>query len=371
MEGSHLAPVDGAEEERDGRALKKVWKDGERGTVLGVALGMVALAFLLPALCFGGAAQSEKELAESEDPAVLTPLAQSEYAETLEMDVGTGELDRAYMVWVLCENGTVQAMDMGEYLWGVVAAEMPAAFETEALKAQAVAARTYTLWKSQHNSAHMEADICMDFNCCQAWLDPDAAAEKWGENAALYSAKISAAITGTDGMVLCWEGQPIQAVFHSSSAGRTEDAVAVWGSTVPYLLGVDSPEGTDVPNYHSFVTVTADELAAALEGYGCDLSGDPEEWIGVTVRTESGMVVSMEIGGAGVKGTELRSALGLRSSVFSVDCSGGVFTFSVTGYGHGVGMSQYGANTLAEQGETWRDIVAWYYTGVTVETYPA
>ena len=145
----------------------------------------------------------------------------------------------------------------------------------------------------------------------------------------------------------------------------------VWGSTVPYLVSVDSPEGKNVPNYHSFVTVTADELAVAVAGCGCDLSGSPENWIGGAVRTESGMVKSLEVGGVCVKGTQLRSALGLRSSVFSVDYTGGAFIFSVTGYGHGVGMSQYGANEFAKQGKTWQEIVAWYYTGVTVEEYPA
>ena len=336
---------------------------------LGTALGMAAVAFLIPVLCFGGA-EAEVPTAERVSPAVLLPLGASERAEVQDADVRTGELDASYYVQVLCEDGTIQEMDMGEYLWGVVAAEMPAAFEPEALKAQAVAARTYTLWKSLHNSAHAGVDICMDFACCQAWLSREDATEKWGENAELYAAKIADAVTATDGLVLCWEGQPIQAVFHSSSAGMTEDAVMVWGSTVPYLLSVDTPEGKDVPNYHSFVTVTPNELAAAVAGYGCDLSGSPEDWIAGAVRTESGMVMSLEIGGVGVKGTHLRNALGLRSAVFSVDYSDGAFVFSVTGYGHGVGMSQYGANTLAQQGKDWRDIVAWYYTGVTVEEYP-
>lgn len=342
-------------------------KDGEWGAVIGTAFGMVALAFLLPAVCFGGAAQPQEPPEESESSAVLQPLTSSEWAENR----GTGELDAARTVRVLCEDGSVSEMNMGEYLWGVVAAEMPAAFETEALKVQAVAARTYTLWKTQHNSAHVgAADVCMDYTCCQAWISPEKAAENWGADAELYHAKITAALAATDGQVLCWEGQPIQAVFHSSSAGRTEDAVAVWGSTVPYLRSVDTPEGVDVPNYHSFVTVSAEELAAAVEGFGCDLSGSPETWLGAAVRTESGTVTTQEIGGKAVKGTALRTALGLRSAVFSVEYRDGSFTFSVTGYGHGVGMSQYGANALAQEGKDWREIAAWYYTGVTVETYP-
>lgn len=350
--------------------MKRERKNGEWGTTLGVALGMAALGFLIPVLCFWGAPSPQEAEGERDGVEVLPPLTLSARAEVPEPDAGTGELDRAYTVRVLGPDGTVSQMELGEYLFGVVAAEMPASFELEALKAQAVAARTYTLWKAEHNSAHAQADVCMEFACCQAWIDGDRMAERWGEDAAEYTRRIRAAITATDGMVLCWEGRPIQAVFHSSSAGRTEDAVTVWGSTVPYLLSVESPEGADVPNYHSFVTVTADELAAVLTEFGCDLSGAPETWLGGSVLTESGMVVSMEIGGVWVKGTALRAALGLRSAVFAVDCAGEAFTFSVTGYGHGVGMSQYGANELARQGKTWREITAWYYTGVTAEVYP-
>lgn len=345
--------------------MKRGRTRGEWRVALGTAFGMVLLAFCLPLLCFGGNAGAE-ETTDADPADVLAPLSS---AEPVDATVHTGELDGAYTVRVLCEDGTVRSMSMGDYLWGVVAAEMPASFEVEALKAQAVAARTYTLWKMQHTATHAAADVCMDYACCQAWISHEDAAERWGENAVFYTERLASAISATDGIALCWDGQPIQAVFHSSSAGKTEDAVAVWGSTVPYLQSVDSPEGDEVPNYHSSVTWTADELRAALTELGCELSGAPETWLGSTVCTESGMVQTIEAGGVELSGAALRAALGLRSSVFTVSYRAGSFTFSVTGYGHGVGMSQYGANALAQEGKSWQEIVEHYYTGVTVETY--
>ena len=339
------------------------------GPVVGTAAGLVVLAFLLPALCFGGSGRAEVAQEESRGPAVLPPVPTAAQPAPPE-DAGTGELDGARTVRMLGADGAVTELDMGEYLWGVVAAEMPAAFEPEALKAQAVAARTYTLWKSMHSSNHAGADVCTDYACCQAWISREEAAANWGEHAETYAARIAQAVTATDGLVLCWQGQPIQAVFHSSSAGSTEDAVAVWGSTVPYLVGVDTPEGEEVPNYHTAVTLAADEVAAALSGFGCDLSGDPSVWFQSFTYTGGGAVAAAQVGGVSVSGTALRAALGLRSASFTVEYAAGSFTFSVTGYGHGVGMSQYGANALAKEGKTWREIAAWYYTGVTVEQYP-
>ena len=145
---------------------------------------------------------------------------------------------------------------MADYLWRVVAAEMPASFESEALKAQAVAARTYAEVKMAAAVAnHPDADVFTDINCCQAYIEPAAAAANWVENADAYTEKIKAAVSGTDGMVALYDGAPIQAVFFSSAAGRTVDAVEVWGNSVPYLTSVESPEGDEVPGYHSTVPV--------------------------------------------------------------------------------------------------------------------
>ena len=283
-----------------------------------------------------------------------------------------GQWDAAQTLRLLNRDGQVDELTMGDYLWGVVAAEMPAAFEPEALRAQAVCARTYSLWKLRAKSHQEEgADICADSTCCQAYLSQEDAAQRWGGDADAYTAKIAAAVADTDGQVLTYEGGPIQAVFFSSASGATEDAAAVWGKSLPYLVSVDSPEGDEVPNYRSTVTLTAEEVKALAKeaGLGCDLSGEPSGWVTDVVRTDSGRVASLKLGGAELSGGAARSLFSLRSAAFEVSEAEGAFTFSVTGYGHGVGMSQYGANALAKQGKGWREILAHYYTGAELQTY--
>ena len=265
-------------------------------------------------------------------------------------------------------EGEVVRLSMEDYLWRVVAAEMPASFEPEALKAQAVAARTYTFYKMAHPSArHPEADVCADINCCKAYITPEEAAVNWGASAAFYARKIRDAVSATDGLAVLYGGEPIQAVFHSSSAGRTRDAVAVWGNAVPYLVGVDSPEGEEVPNYVTTVTVPADRFREVFLAAHptADLSGTPEQWFGPATADGTGRLV----GGAAVEDTELRTLFSLRSASFTIAAGAGAVSFTVTGYGHGVGMSQYGANALAKEGRSFRDILTWYYTGTSVAPY--
>ena len=281
-------------------------------------------------------------------------------------------MDSAQQVRVKLADGTVATMAMDDYLWCVVAAEMPAAFEPEALKAQAVAARTYTYAKMERTTGtHPEADVCTDITCCQAYRTREDAAASWGTNAQMYTDKIAAAVADTDGVAVLYEGSPIQAVFFSSADGRTVDAVEVWGNSVPYLTGVDSPEGEEVPNYHSTVTLTAEEFKSKLLAKypGADLSGDPSGWFSHTVSNSAGGVSSVDVGGVTVSGQELRTLFSLRSTSFIVSAGAEGVTFSVTGYGHGVGMSQYGANALAQEGKSYEEILKWYYTGVEVEQY--
>ena len=281
-------------------------------------------------------------------------------------------LDSGRQVMVKLEDGTVETMAMDDYLWRVVAAEMPASFEPEALKAQAVAARTYTYSKMERTtSAHPEADVCTDVNCCQAYRTQEEAATSWGSNAQMYTEKIAAAVADTDGVAVLYDGSPIQAVFFSSADGRTVDAVEVWGNAVPYLTGVDSPEGEEVPNYHSTVTLTAEEFKTTLlaEYPRADLSGDPSGWFSNTVSNSAGGVSSVDVGGVTISGQELRTLFSLRSTSFTVSAGADGVTFAVTGYGHGVGMSQYGANALAQEGKSCEEILKWYYTGVEVEQY--
>lgn len=265
---------------------------------------------------------------------------------------------------------TVEEMDMETYLRGVVRAEMPASFELEALKAQAVAARTYALQKgSGVTAAHPEAMVCDDHTCCQAWLTRAEAAASWGAEASFYTDKIAAAVAGTDGLVVTYGGELIDAVFHSSSAGSTADAAEVWGASVPYLKPVSTPEGEEVPNYHTTVTVSLGDFKAAIRSKypEATFGEDYTAWFGPVTYTAAGAVATLPAGGAPVTGTEYRALFGLRSPRFTLTAGEEGITFSVTGYGHGAGMSQYGANALAAQGLDFEAILTHYYTGCRVE----
>ncbi len=330
----------------------------------GLALGAALL--LLPLAALGNApaaAQPQSSPGLLTLPAVPTPAA--------EPIPSPGMQDGSQSLRVLGRDGQVSEMTMADYLWGVVAAEMPASFEPEALRAQAVCARTYSLWKLRAKSHEAdEADICTDSTCCQAYISQEDAAQRWGESmAGPYTAKIASAVADTDGQVLTYQGAPIQAVFFSSASGATEDAEAVWGKALPYLVSVDSPEGDEVPNYRSTVTLTADQVkkTASEAGLGADLSGDPSEWFRNLSRTASGRVASVDLGGVTLSGGAARNLFALRSTCFDLTESEGVFTFSVTGYGHGVGMSQYGANAMAKEGAVWQDILTHYYTGAQLQ----
>lgn len=263
-------------------------------------------------------------------------------------------------------GGEVISVSMADWLPGVVAGEMPASFEDEALRAQAVAARTYILSRGRTGVlAHPDADVCDDPGCCKAHSDEALLREKWGDKYDEYWARMQRAVRDTDGQYLEYGGEAIQALFHSSSAGRTEDSGAVWNA-LPYLVSVTSPEtGEDVPNYVSGLSLTVTDFAGKLREAGeiVDLSGTPDTWVGDIRLDDSGRVESAVIGGAELTGTRLREIFGLRSTAFTLEYVNGGFTFTVTGYGHGVGMSQYGANVMAKEGRSYEEILAHYYPG--------
>ena len=330
--------------------------------IIATALILLLFLFLLPLLLFGqtGAAEEVPPSSTGGLPIDRTVVSSDPTA------------DSEIQVKVQMGDGEILTLPLDKYLWRVVAAEMPASFELEALKAQAAAARTYTFSKlGKAPPSHPEADVCTDITCCQAYLDPAEAERNWGEQAEAYGAKITTAVTATDGIAILYQGQPIQAVFFSSAAGRTVDAVEVWGNAVPYLTGVDSPEGDEVPNYHSTAVFSLEEFKSkVLAQYpDADLSGDPSAWFQHIVPNSAGGVEQLELGGVTISGSDLRTLLGLRSAVFTVSADSEKVSFSVTGYGHGVGMSQYGANALAKEGKTYDEILKWYYTGVDVVPY--
>ena len=271
------------------------------------------------------------------------------------------------------QNGQVIEMALEEYLVGVVRAEMPASFEPEALKAQAVAARTYTLYKMMTGGNHgPEADICTDSTCCQAYLDAASAAANWGERAEAYEKKVAQAVADTAGQAVLYDGQPILAVFHAASAGLTRKAGEVWSSDLPYLQAVPSAEtGAEIPNYYSraeFSAAAFREKVLAAYG-GADFFGSPREWITQAVTDSAGNVKTVNVGGVTVRGSTLRALLGLRSACFTWEVQGDSLVFFVTGYGHGVGLSQHGANQMAKNGAGWQEILLHYYTDVSIGPY--
>lgn len=269
-------------------------------------------------------------------------------------------VDASVPVWLL-EQGEILELNLREYLTRVVLQEMPASFEEEALKAQAVAARTFTLQQIYTGSRHEEADLCGESACCQCYMDEQEAREAYGDSYEEALERVSRAVEETDGQVMTFDGDLIEAAFFSSTAGSTECAADVWGGEVAYLQAVDSPE----PVSGSETVYTPEEFRALFPELA--LEGLPETWFGTSQNTEGGAVATVEIGGNTYSGTELRSRLGLRSAKFQIAVQNGRIVFSVSGSGHGVGMSQYGANTMAQQGSDYREILTHYYSGAVLQ----
>lgn len=288
--------------------------------------------------------------------------------EMMEENAGPGALaaEAAELVTVLHE-GEILQMDKLSYLVGVVAAEMPAAFPPEALKAQAVAARTYTAYCAAAHR-HSQAQICTYSGCCQAWMGEEALRERWGADYEHYHSVILSAVRDTAGQSLSYQGQPVFAAFHSSSMGTTESSGQIWNET-PYLVSVYSPETPErMPELLSYVRVAElDFRDALLSAFpDMDLSGAAESWVGTASLCDSGRVDALSIGGVEVPGTRLRQLFSLRSTDFEIDYDGRDFIFTVAGFGHGVGMSQYGAKLLAEEGLDYTAILAHYYPGTSL-----
>lgn len=257
------------------------------------------------------------------------------------------------------KGDSVVQMPLDEYLTGVLLAEMPASFQLEAKKAQAVVARTYALRTAELGDKH-HGSVCTDSTCCQGYLAPEDYLRSGGTQEYLDAAR--AAVQQTGGIVLTYDGELIEATYFSCSGGLTEDAVAVWGTDVPYLQSVESPGEENASQYTASVTIPASELLNTL---GLHLSGNPADWFGTVTYTEGGGVASMHIGNKRFTGTQLRSALGLRSTAFKMQVSGTDIVITTKGYGHRVGMSQYGAQAMALDGCDYERILNHYYRGTT------
>ncbi len=258
---------------------------------------------------------------------------------------------------ILVQDGTAtREMLLTDYIAGVILGEMPGNFSLEAKKAQAVVARTYALRVAagkRHNGA-----VCTDSNCCQNYHDWQSVSD----SDAVVQARMAA--EQTEGMVLTYQGQLIDATYFSCSGGMTEAAVAVWGEDIPYLQAVESPGEEYATHYTDTAIFTFGEFQAAMQ---INLPEDDSQWFGSVTYTDSGGVETMEIGGVVMAGTEIRKALGLRSTVFSVDLQEESVVITTKGFGHRVGMSQFGADAMARRGKDFIEILHHYYQGVTLE----
>ncbi len=252
--------------------------------------------------------------------------------------------------------------ELEEYVAGVVAAEMPASFPEEALKAQAVAARTYEV--RQMRAAGSDSVL---YDVGQAYADEAAQREKWGENYGQYAAKIRRAVRETAGEIMVYDGEPILAAFHAQSGGKTENAENVWDSPLPYLKSVDSAEDKAAPGYETEVSFSTKEVLQQLKTQGTPTQTAENLSIEILSRTDAGYVSEVSAGGLKLTGRQLRETLGLRSANFTVEKQANSFVFRTYGYGHGAGMSQYGASYLAEKGLDYHEILNHYYTNVNFE----
>ena len=272
------------------------------------------------------------------------------------------------------KTGEIEELPLDTYVKGVVAAEMPADFEKEALKAQAVVARTYTIYTIIHNNnKHENADLCDNSNCCQAWISKDDRLSKWEEDKRdQYLKKIEEAVDSTNGKIITYNGEVIDAFFHSNSGGVTETPVNVWGGTnYPYLQSVQTAGEEGYKQYSSEVKLTKDEFINKIKETHPNLNIDfnDEHSIEIIEYTESNRVKTIKIGNINLSGVEIRKILGLKSTKFEVKVDNDSVIFTVTGYGHGVGMSQTGADSMAKQNSNYEDIIHHFYTDVEIIDY--
>lgn len=283
------------------------------------------------------------------------------------LQAGTDASESSYKV-LLSASGTVVTLSPPDYLRGVVAAEMSLYYDDEALKAQIVAAHTYALsYKIRQRTSPSEsllgADISDDPAIGQAYITDEKIAERYKDSTAEVVKKLDRLIAEVGNYILVYEEEPIVAAYHAISAGVTESAQNAWGAFSPYLVSVDSPGDIGAPGYLSTVALEKSAVEARLAELGASLSSDPSKWFDSLLFTSAGYVSLGKFGDCQLSGAKLREIFGLRSPCFSVSYSDGIFTFNVKGWGHGVGMSQYGAQALALEGKDYVKILQTYFTG--------
>lgn len=307
-------------------------------------------------------------------PAVLTQkfsFVESSAESTEEIKQGYTYQNYGKVKLLHTQTGQIEKLDMDEYLLGVVCSEMPVDYDLEALKAQAIVARTYTVYLIQNGGKHEGADICDSSNCCQAWISKEKRFERWEESKREENwEKIKNAVNSTKGKVIKYDGKIIKAFFHANSGGKTENVSVVWGGAdLPYLQSVETSGENNYSQYSSEIEISKSEFEAKIKSTHPEftINYEEENCIEIKEYTSGNRVKTIKIGNIELSGVELRTILGLRSANFSFEINGDNIKFFVTGYGHGVGMSQTGADSLAKQGMLCEDIIKHFYTGVSIE----
>ncbi len=277
--------------------------------------------------------------------------------------------DELFITSLNVKTNDVSRVALEEYLVGVLAAEMPVAYEPEALKAQAVAARSFIISKiNTINPQHPSATICTDPNHCKGWVSQQDAYAKWKfEEREKNWKKLQKAVKNTYGEYMMYEDSVVEAFFFATSGGKTENSEDVWSTSLPYLRSVESPEDKNSKNYRSSAVFNLAEFYSKIQPYfSNNLPKDSVPVISSPERTEGGSVAKITICGKTFTGKEIRKIFELKSANFSIAVSGDEVTFDVVGYGHGVGMSQTGANEMAKNGKKYTEILQHYYTNIQI-----
>ncbi len=284
-----------------------------------------------------------------------------------------GKSEDVFIRVYMHEQGVIREMNLENYIAGVVAAEMPGDFELEALKSQAVAARTYAaknmvIFGGSGLAGRPDADVSTDYQQSQAWLSSEKLKERWGAQYERYWSKINRAVEETRGEVVTYHGELIHAVFHSTSGERTAGSKEVWGFDYPYLISVPCSWDEKSPRYRERKEFALTEIEQLL-GAETQVVAAMQNGKGITQMidtTQSGRVGQIRIGNKIVSGATVREKLNLHSTSFTIEIQGGKMIVNTTGYGHGVGLCQYGANGMAKAGHNYRQIITNYYTGVGI-----
>lgn len=331
-------------------------------------LMMLCFALIITAIPAVPAAIAKENTAE------ITSTSEDETKHSAEKVSAAGKLSSTETILMFdVSTGEVRELSMREYIIGAVCAEMPASFEEEALKSQAVAVHTYAVRQQLLESENPTPELCgaqlsNDSSRYQAYFTESQARQFYGSGFEQAYEKITAAVDEVLPYILVYEDEPILAAFCSMSSGTTESAENVWGADVPYLVPAESTADENAPNFLEETVFEAAELKTLLEDAfpDADFSLPVKKWLTAEEVSDSGTVLTANAAGTAVTGQEVRTALSLRSAAFEVEWDGDTCTITTKGYGHGVGMSQYGADAMAKTGADWQEILMHYYTGAEI-----